>query len=36
METDLCSNPGWVVCISDSANTFGKSMNQIILPPAMG
>ena len=23
-------------CISQSNNTFGKSMNPIILPPAMG
>ena len=23
-------------CISHSANTLGKGMNQIILPPAMG
>ena len=25
-----------VECISQSANTFGKAMNPIILPPAMG
>ena len=24
------------VCISHSTNTLGKSMNRIILPPAMG
>ena len=24
------------VCISHSANTFGKGMNPIILPPTMG
>ena len=23
-------------CISHSSNSFGKGMNQIILPPAMG
>ena len=23
-------------CISHNTNTFGKGMNQIILPPAMG
>ena len=26
----------WTDCISHSTNTFGKGMNPIILPPAMG
>ena len=32
---DMSSNPGRD-CISHSTNTFGKGMNSIILPPAMG
>ena len=32
---DTSSNPGRD-CISHSTNAFGKGMNPIILPPAMG
>ena len=33
---DTSSNPGETDCISHIINTPGKSMNLIILPPAMG
>ena len=34
---DTSSNPGWDwLHFSHSTNTFGKGMNPIILPPAMG
>ena len=34
--SDTSSNPGKVNHITHSTNTFGKDMNPIILPPAMG
>ena len=33
---DMSSNPGQIDCISHSANTLGKGMNPINLPPTMG
>ena len=33
---NMSSNPDETDCISHSTNTLGKSMNPIILPPAMG
>ena len=35
-QSDLSSNLNEAVCISQSANALGKSMNLTILPPAMG
>ena len=34
--SELSLNPGKVVWISHSINTFGKSIHPIILPSAMG
>ena len=33
---DTISNLDETDCISQTTNTFGKGMNPIILPPAMG
>ena len=33
---DTSSDPDEADCISHRTNTFGKGMNPIILPPAMG